>query len=189
MTIKFNRICLVVLDSAGIGEMPDASAWGDAGSNTLGHIFESRKVNVPNLQAMGLGNITPLDRLAAVEHPTGSYGKCTLKSDGKDTTTGHWEMAGIILKQGFPKFPDGFPPRIIDEFVDKARVPGILGNVPASGTEIIKELGEEHVRNRQAYSLYVCGQRLSDRGPRGGHSGRSIVRDLRDRSRHFAWQG
>ncbi len=136
----------MVLDSAGIGEMPDAAAWGDAGAHTLGHILESRHVNLPNLQAMGLGNITFLDGLPAVERPTGSYGKCTLKSDGKDTTTGHWEMAGIILEQGFPKFPDGFPPRIIDEFVRQAKVPGVLGNVPASGTEIIKELGEEHVR-------------------------------------------
>lgn len=135
----------MVLDSAGIGEMPDAEAWGDAGSNTLGHIFESRKVSVPNLQAMGLGNIAPLAGLASVDQPTGSYGKCTLKSDGKDTTTGHWEMAGIILKQGFPKFPDGFPDRIISEFVAKANVTGVLGNVPASGTEIIKELGEEHI--------------------------------------------
>jgi len=135
----------MVLDSAGIGEMPDAAAWGDAGSNTLGHILESRRVNIPNLQSMGLGNITPLSGLAAVGAPTGSYGKCTLKSDGKDTTTGHWEMAGIILKQGFPKFPDGFPDRIISAFVAKANVPGVLGNIPASGTEIIKELGEEHV--------------------------------------------
>lgn len=136
----------MVLDSAGIGEMPDAAAWGDAGSNTLGHIMESRPVNIPNLQRLGLGNIAPLKGLAAVDSPIGNYGKCTLKSDGKDTTTGHWEMAGIILKQGFPKFPDGFPPRIIDEFVSKAAVPGVLGNIPASGTEIIKDLGEEHVR-------------------------------------------
>lgn len=147
MHTRFKRICLVVLDSAGIGEMPDAAAWGDAGANTLGHIFESRKVNIPNLQSMGLGNITPLAGLAAVTSPTGSYGKCTLKSDGKDTTTGHWEMAGIILKQGFPKFPDGFPDRIIDEFVAEAKVPGVLGNIPASGTEIIKQLGEEHIRS------------------------------------------
>ena len=136
----------MVLDSAGIGEMPDAAAWGDAGADTLGHILESRKVNLPNLQAMGLGNIKPLAGIPAVDNPTGSYGKCTLKSDGKDTTTGHWEMAGIILKQGFPKFPDGFPPRIIDEFVRQANVPGVLGNIPASGTEIIKDLGEEHIR-------------------------------------------
>lgn len=144
---KFRRVCLVVLDSAGIGEMPDAADWGDAGSNTLGSVFASRRVNVPNLAAMGLGNIAPLAHVEAAASPTGSYGKCTLKSDGKDTTTGHWEMAGIILKQGFPKFPDGFPPRIIDEFTQKANVPGVLGNIPASGTEIIKQLGEEHVRS------------------------------------------
>lgn len=146
MASKFRRVCLVVLDSAGIGEMPDAEAWGDTGADTLGHILASRKVNLPNLQQMGLGNIKPLASVPAVDSPIGSYGKCTLKSDGKDTTTGHWEMAGIILKQGFPKFPNGFPPRIIDEFVVKANVPGVLGNVPASGTEIIKELGEEHIR-------------------------------------------
>ncbi|MBE7516863.1 MAG: phosphopentomutase [Chloracidobacterium sp.] len=143
---KFNRVCLVVLDSAGIGEMPDAADWGDAGSHTLGHIFASRRVNVPNLRSLGLGNITPLDGVAPSSDPIGCFGKCTLKSDGKDTTTGHWEMAGIVLKQGFPKYPDGFPERIIDAFVTKAHVPGILGNIPASGTEIIKELGEEHVR-------------------------------------------
>ena len=146
MASKFKRICLVVLDSAGIGEMPDAADWGDAGANTLGHILESRTVNIPNLQKLGLGNITSLKGLSPVSSPIGSYGKCTLKSDGKDTTTGHWEMAGIILKQGFPKFPDGFPTRIIDEFVTQAKVPGILGNIPASGTEIIKDLGEEHIR-------------------------------------------
>lgn len=137
----------MVLDSVGIGEMPDAAEWGDAGSDTLGHILESRSVKIPNLQAMGLGNIVPLNGLPPAERPTGSFGKCTLKSDGKDTTTGHWEMAGIILKQGFPKFPEGFPPRVIDEFVSKAGVPGVLGNIPASGTEIIKQLGEEHIRS------------------------------------------
>ena len=135
----------MVLDSAGIGEMPDAADWGDAGADTLGHILESRKVNLSNLQRMGLGNIKSLKGLAAVDNPTGSFGKCTLKSNGKDTTTGHWEMAGIILKTGFPTFPNGFPSRIIDKFVAEAHVPGILGNYPASGTEIIKELGLEHV--------------------------------------------
>jgi phosphopentomutase len=143
---KFNRIILMVLDSAGIGEMPDAADWGDAGSDTLGHILESRKVNLPNLQKLGLGNIRPLKDLPAIENPIGNYGKCTLKSNGKDTTTGHWEMAGIILKKAFPTFPKGFPPRIIDEFTAKAKVPGVLANIPASGTEIIKQFGEEHVK-------------------------------------------
>jgi phosphopentomutase len=142
---KFGRVCLIVLDSAGIGEMPDAAEWGDAGADTLGHILETRPVNLPNLQRLGLGNIRPLSGMPAVESPIGSYGKCTLKSNGKDTTTGHWEMAGIILKKAFPTYPNGFPPRIIDQFVSQARVPGILGNVPASGTEIIKEFGEEHL--------------------------------------------
>ncbi|HRH40419.1 MAG TPA: phosphopentomutase [Pyrinomonadaceae bacterium] len=146
MKNKFRRICLMVLDSAGIGEMPDAANWGDAGSDTLGNILKSRKVNLPNLQQLGLGNIRPLQDLPAIENPIGNYGKCTLKSNGKDTTTGHWEMAGIILKKAFPTFPDGFPPRIIDEFVAQAKVSGVLGNIPASGTEIIKQLGEEHLK-------------------------------------------
>ncbi len=146
MSTKFSRICLVVLDSAGIGAMPDAADWGDAGADTLGNIFKSRNVNVPNLQKLGLGNIRSLDGVPPVERPIGSYGKCTLSSNGKDTTTGHWEMAGIILNKAFPTFPDGFPRRIIDRFIAEAGIPGVLGNVPASGTEIIKELGEEHVR-------------------------------------------
>jgi phosphopentomutase len=142
---KFNRVCLVVLDSAGIGEMPDAAAWGDAGADTLGHIFESRTVAVPNLQRLGLGNIRSIASVPAVAEPIGSFGKCTLKSNGKDTTTGHWEMAGIVLEKAFPTFPQGFPARIIDQFVSKTGVAGVLGNVPASGTEIIKVHGEEHL--------------------------------------------
>ncbi|MFL6543969.1 MAG: phosphopentomutase, partial [Candidatus Udaeobacter sp.] len=142
----FNRIALIVLDSAGIGEMPDAAAWGDAGSDTIGHILDSRNVNLPNLQKLGLGNIRPLSNCPPSESPTGSYGKCALKSNGKDTTTGHWEMAGIVLEQAFPTFPNGFPPSIIDRFVRETGVPGVLGNKPASGTEIIKELGAEHVK-------------------------------------------
>src|SRR3982750_4408145 len=144
--MRFKRICLLVLDSAGIGEMPDAADWGDAGSDTFGNILKSRKVELPNLQQLGLGNIRALENLPPVESPAGSYGKCTLKSNGKDTTTGHWEMAGIVLGKAFPTFPNGFPMRILDEFIAKTNVPGVLGNVPASGTEIIKDLGEEHVR-------------------------------------------
>lgn len=145
----FNRILLVVLDGAGIGAMPDAPEWGDAGSDTLGHILESRAVRLPNLQRYGLGNIRPLANLPAIDNPKGSYGRCALRSNGKDTTTGHWEMAGIILERAFPTYPDGFPAAVIDRFVREADVPGILGNVPASGTEIIKVLGEEHVKTRK----------------------------------------
>ena len=143
---NFNRMILIVLDSAGVGEMPDAADWGDAGSDTLGHILESREVRLPNLQQYGLGNIRPLRGLPPVPTPRGSYGRCALRSNGKDTTTGHWEMAGIILERAFPTYPNGFPLEIIERFVQETGVPGVLGNVPASGTEIIKELGAEHVR-------------------------------------------
>lgn len=126
--------------------MPDAESWGDLGADTLGNTLKTRKVNLPNLQKMGLGNIKELNELPAVENPTGNFGKCTLKSNGKDTTTGHWEIAGIILEKAFPTFPNGFPERIINEFAAKAEVPGVLGNTVASGTDIIRELGEEHVK-------------------------------------------
>src|SRR6266581_8089456 len=142
----FDRITIIVLDGAGIGAMPDAPAWGDAGSDTFGHICESREVRLPNLQSLGLGNIRRLAGVAKIEKPRGCYGKCALKSNGKDTTTGHWEMAGIILEHAFPTYPNGFPQAVIARFISETGVPGILGNIPASGTEIIKELGEEHVK-------------------------------------------
>lgn len=142
----FNRVTLIVLDGAGIGAMPDAPEWGDAGSDTFGHICESRVVRLPNLQGLGLGNIRPLAGVEAIDNPRGGYGKCALRSNGKDTTTGHWEMAGIILERAFPTYPKGFPQSIIDHFISRTHVPGILGNIPASGTEIIKDLGEEHVK-------------------------------------------
>jgi phosphopentomutase len=152
----FNRITLIVLDGAGIGAMPDAPEWGDAGSDTFGHICESRQLNLPNLQSIGLGNIRPLAGVPPSESPRGSYGKCALKSNGKDTTTGHWEMAGIILERAFPTYPKGFPQSLIDEFIAKTNVPGVLGNFPASGTEIIKELGEEHVKTGKPI-VYTSG--------------------------------
>ena len=142
----FTRFVLVVLDGAGIGAMPDAPEWGDAGSDTLGHILESRPVRLPNLQRYGLGNVRPLKNVPPLDHPIGSYGRCALRSNGKDTTTGHWEMAGIILTQAIPTYPKGFPPSLIDRFIAETGVPGILGNFAASGTEIIKELGAEHVK-------------------------------------------
>src|SRR3979409_1966131 len=110
---SFNRIVLIVLDGAGIGAMPDAPEWGDAGSDTLGHILESRPVRLPNLRRYGLGNVRPLAHVPPGDSPDGSYGRCALKSKGKDTTTGHWEMAGIILTQAFPTYPNGFQPAIL----------------------------------------------------------------------------
>jgi phosphopentomutase len=152
----FSRITLIVLDGAGIGEMPDAEAWGDMGSDTFGHILESRTVHLPNLQRYGLGNIRPLKGVPALAQPWGSYGRCALRSNGKDTTTGHWEMAGIVLEKAFPTYPNGFPRSIIDQFIRETGVPGILGNVPASGTEIIRELGDEHVRTAKPI-VYTSG--------------------------------
>lgn len=152
----FNRMILVVLDGAGIGAMPDAPEWGDAGSDTFGHILQSRVVRLPNLQRYGLGNVRPLENVPPLDRPDGSYGRCALRSNGKDTTTGHWEMAGIILDQAFPTYPHGFPRPVIDSFIAKTGVPGILGNVPASGTEIIKQLGAEHVTSGKPI-VYTSG--------------------------------
>ena len=145
----FHRITLIVLDSVGIGAMPDAAAWNDAGADTLGHILESRAVHLPNLQRFGLGNIRPLSGLSPAQEPHASYGRCALRSNGKDTTTGHWEIAGIILERAFPTYPNGFPQEIIERFVREAGVPGVLGNRAASGTDIIRELGAEHIRTGQ----------------------------------------
>lgn len=153
---SFNRIILIVLDGAGIGEMPDAPEWGDAGSDTFGHILESRAVRLPNLRRYGLGNVRSLKNVPPLHQPEGSYGRCALRSNGKDTTTGHWEMAGIILDQAFPTYPNGFPQPVIDRFIAETGVPGILGNIPASGTEIIKQLGEEHVKTGRPI-VYTSG--------------------------------
>lgn len=154
--MSFKRINLMVLDSAGVGAMPDASEWGDEGADTLGNVLASREVALPNMRSLGLGNIRAFENCPPVEKPLGGFGKCTLKSNGKDTTTGHWEMAGIILEKAFPTFPEGFPSAVIDSFCEKADVPGVLANVPASGTEIIKEFGEEHMRTGKPI-VYTSG--------------------------------
>jgi len=142
----FGRVIWIVLDSVGIGEMPDAAAYGDAGSDTLGNIARVRAMQLPNLRKLGLANIKPLAHLDPVPQPTGAFGRCALASPGKDTTTGHWEMAGIHLTKPFPLYPHGFPREIMDEF-ERRIGRGTLGNYAASGTEIIKALGEEHLRS------------------------------------------
>jgi phosphopentomutase len=142
---RFRRFVLLVLDSAGIGAMPDAAEWGDAGSDTLGHVLAAERPSLPELQRLGLGNIRPLPNLPAAPAPAGSFGKAALASNGKDTTVGHWEMAGIVTAVPFPTYPEGFPRRILDPF-EAAIGRAVLGNKPASGTEIIRELGAEHVR-------------------------------------------
>ncbi len=143
---NFKRVIWIVLDSVGIGELPDAADYGDVGRSTLGHIAESRPLRVPNLVRLGLANIAPLKNLTSNSAPIGCYGKGATHSPGKDTTTGHWEMAGIWLDRAFPVYKNGFPPEIMQPF-EKAIGRKTLGNKPASGTEILKELGEEHVRS------------------------------------------
>ena len=142
---RFKRVVLVVLDSAGIGEMPDAVRWGDEGSDTIGNVLAAERPALPNLQKLGLGNVRSLPNLPPHSKPVGAFGKAATSSDGKDTTVGHWEMAGIITPVPFPTYPDGFPSRVLDPF-ERAIGRQVLGNKPASGTEIIKELGDEHVR-------------------------------------------
>lgn len=149
----FDRVIWLVLDSVGIGPLPDAAAYGDVppgaapadGRNTLGHIARSRPLRLPNLVRLGLANIAPLAHLTPPARPEGGYGKAATRSPGKDTTTGHWEMAGIWLDQAFPVYPHGFPAELIRAF-EEAIGRKTLGNKPASGTEILKELGERHVR-------------------------------------------
>jgi phosphopentomutase len=151
----FERVIWIVLDSVGIGELPDAEDYGDVGRNTLGHIAESRPLALPNLVRLGLANIAPLAHLHPAASPIAAYGKGATHSPGKDTTTGHWEMAGVWLDQAFPVYPHGFPRELIAEF-EKQIGRGTLGNKPASGTEIIKELGEEHVRTGKPI-VYTSG--------------------------------
>ncbi len=141
----FSRVVWIVLDSVGIGPLPDAADYGDVGRDTLGHVAKSRPLRLPNLVRLGLANIKLLAHLTPPEQPEGAYGKGATHSPGKDTTTGHWEMAGIWLDQAFPVYPHGFPRELVERF-EKAIGRKTLGNKPASGTEIIKELGEEHVR-------------------------------------------
>jgi len=152
---EFERIFWIVLDSVGIGELPDAADYHDVGRNTLGHIAESRVLQIPNLVRLGLANIAPLKHQMPAATPLGAYGKGTTRSPGKDTTTGHWEMAGVWLDQAFPVYKNGFPPELIEEF-EKQIGRKTIGNKPASGTEIIKELGEEHVRTGKPI-VYTSG--------------------------------
>lgn len=141
------RFVLIVLDSVGIGELPDAWQYNDQGSNTLANLAQAVKgLNLPNLEKLGLGNIHPIEGVSPQTESLAAWGKMAEQSPGKDTTTGHWELAGIILKQPFPTYPQGFPEEVISRFTKAISRP-ILGNITASGTEIIKELGVEHMRS------------------------------------------
>jgi phosphopentomutase len=142
-----NNFIIVVLDGLGIGELPDASEYKDQGSDTLGNMARRLGgLSLPNLQKFGLGNINQIDGVPPAERPLASFGKMAEQSLGKDSTTGHWELGGIITTKEFPVYPNGFPKDVIDRFIIEAKVDGILGNTVASGTQIIEELGQEHVR-------------------------------------------
>jgi phosphopentomutase len=151
---SFERVIWVVLDGVGAGELPDAKAYGDTGSNTLGNLARAFKqktgriLNLPNLEAWGLGNITDIEGVPArwSGKGEGAFGRALELSNGKDTTSGHWEMAGLVVKKAFATFPNGFPQDVIDRWCKENGLPGVLGNCTASGTEIIEKLGAEHVR-------------------------------------------
>ncbi|NLM34590.1 MAG: phosphopentomutase [Clostridiales bacterium] len=143
---KIDRIIWIVLDSVGMGAMPDAELFGDFGVNTIGNVSKALGgLKVPNMEAIGLGNIDEIQGLNRVDAPKGCYGRLAEASRGKDTTTGHWEMAGVVSMVPFPTYPGGFPEDIIKAF-EEATGRKVIGNKPASGTEIIEELGEEHMK-------------------------------------------
>ena len=139
------RIFLFVLDSCGCGTMPDSERFGDVGVNTLRSCAASPKLNIPNMRKCGLGNIDGLDFLGKVEAPAGAYGKLAESSMGKDTTIGHWEIAGIVSPDPLPTYPNGFPDEVLEPF-EAATGRGILANAPWSGTEVIAAYGDEHVK-------------------------------------------
>lgn len=144
---KINRAIVIVLDSVGAGALPDAKDYGDVGANTLGHIAEHLNgLHLPYMQQMGLGNILPIKGVLPTDNPTASYGIMMEASRSKDTMAGHWEMMGLIVEKPFPTFPQGFPDEILEKFYKTAGVTHALGNKAASGTEIIAELGEEHIK-------------------------------------------
>lgn len=150
------RVIVIVCDSWGVGDAPDAEAYGDAGSDTLANTARAvGGIDAPNLASLGLGLLTTIQGIEPHAEPGTAHGRATERSAGKDTTTGHWEMMGIRLDRPFPLYPDGFPPEVVEPF-ERAIGRGILGNEPASGTEIVARLGEEHLRTGKPI-VYTSG--------------------------------
>jgi phosphopentomutase len=148
------RVFLIVLDGVGIGELPDAADYGDQGSHTLLHVAEAvGGLRLPNLEALGLGRLLPVPGVRAVASPRGARGRLAERSPGKDSTTGHWELAGLVLERPFPTYPNGFPRTLLDRFAERVGR-GWIGNVAASGTEILTRLGPEHQRTG-AFIVYT----------------------------------
>ena len=151
---KLERVTVIVLDSVGIGELPDAVEFGDAGSNTLGHIAEaSNGIVLPNMEKLGLGNLTDIKGVPKTSSPQGAYGKANEASKGKDTTTGHWEIGGVILEKPFPTYPNGFPKVVLDE-IEQRTGRKILCNMPYSGTDVLDDFGDEQLETG-AWILYT----------------------------------
>jgi phosphopentomutase len=142
-----NNFFVIILDGVGVGELPDAYLYKDEGSNTLSNMAEEvGGLSLPNLQKFGLGNIRQIKGVTPEQNPIASFGKMNEMSKGKDSTTGHWEISGLLVDFDFPYYPSGFPKELIDRFLSETNLKGILGNKAASGTEIINELGDEHIR-------------------------------------------
>ena len=169
------RIFWIVLDSAGIGEAPDADKFGDVGSNTWKSCYDSGKLHIPNMEKIGIYHIDGMEYAKSTENPTGSFAKMQELSCGKDTTTGHWEMAGIVTPDPLPKFPDGFPKVFIEEF-SKRTGRKILCNLPYSGTQVIHDYGrEQEEAGALIVYVYTCGQCMPDCSARGDNSGRAVI--------------
>lgn len=146
--MSFNRVIIIIIDACGIGELPDAGEYGDTGASTLPHVAEAMGgLNMPNCQKLGLGSIAPIINVDPITNPEGCYGKMTPISPGKDSVSGHWEIGGVILDKAFPIYPNGFPNELVRKF-EKLTGLKTIGNIPASGTEIIKELGSRHLQTR-----------------------------------------
>jgi phosphopentomutase len=150
MGAAIERVFVLVLDSLGIGALPDAADFGDEGAHTLDHLVSAAGgLDAPRLAQLGLGNIEGVEGVAASSDPRGAFGRCLETSPGKDTSTGHWEMMGCPLETAFPVYPDGFPPEILEPFLAATGLPGVLCNRAASGTEVIEELGAQHIASGQ----------------------------------------
>jgi len=141
----FTRAIVIVMDSVGVGELPDAGAYGDEGSNTLGNIARQVRLNIPTLAALGLSRVVSMPHVPVPAHPLAAFGRIAERSPGKDSVTGHWELMGLVIDRAFPTFPHGFPENLVQAFEQRIGR-RILGNVVASGTVVIDELGAEHVR-------------------------------------------
>jgi phosphopentomutase len=175
----FTRVILLVIDSAGIGELPDAAAYGDEGSNTIGNIAREVGLSLPYLRSLGLGRVVALGGDDPL--PRGAYGRMAEASPGKDSVTGHWEMAGVVLDRPFPTFPHGFPADVIAEF-ERRIGRATLGNEVASGTEIIERLGDEHVRTGKPI-VYTSADSVFQIAATSAHRTATTTRSSRPASR------